>query len=419
MNTQKKINRFTVVALAVALVVCLVVGSASALTISHQKISMPDPYGVMPLSLSSETNKRVIFNSQPITYGLYNSSSYRFSYASQSQTLSSSTLVNTSFASNYVGSSARAYLEIPAGTYLDYSANVSFSNSEYSSIVLSGSFVSKLITYLWPVSSDTVVYSSYVESFPSQAQFLVNGLPVGDVYFSSGDGNFTFTDLEVALTDSVTSVGIRFIWPDRVSQASDISSYRIFGSSSLAFDRTDNVNITPIAKTDVDYIPYFERVISWLQSISGSVNPLHDDLQAILNNLGGMSGLNADVARLVNIFARDDDIQLRDDMDETLKEATSIFYDTTENPSTAISTDTISSAGETLQGVSSMFDSGYEATDAFQEIADSKDDFMSWFTEDTYSWLDTVPSTYTREDDPYNTWMIENQYAEMAKRRGE
>lgn len=414
MNTQKKINRFTVVALAVALVVCLVVGSASALTITHQKVSMSDPYAVMPLTLNPEDSTRTLKTYGSYSYGANSPTSYRRTVSSFTTT-SSSTVFNGDPDGWYTpgsSSSKGTYLRVPSGFYVDITAPVSFPNTEYGSVLFSGggSFMIENSPY---ASNFVDVYA-----YPDTVQILVNGVLVGDPITCTSTGSFTLNDIEVAITDTVTSIGLRFKWTSADTVSNSTGSLTSMTYRSY-FRFSDTTSITPVDIADIDYIPYFNRVIAWLQSIYGNTNVANSLLESINQSLDGQSSSDSPLGRLANVFARDDDIQLRDDMDETLKEATSIFYDSTENPSTAISTDTISSAGETLQGVSSMFDSGFEATDVFQEIADSKDDFMSWFTEDTYSWLDTVPSTYTREDDPYNTWMIENQYAEMAKRRGE
>lgn len=413
MKSTKKISRIPLVAVVVALVVALLAGSALAFNVTYQKVSMPDPYGLMTIGLDEASDQRTVTISGYTTFGPYSPSSSRVILSSPSISVTSGNIFSdwtlSSFSAS--GSYTGGYFAISAGTTYDVLASVAFSASEYKSLLVTGGGTFSVKPY-----NLTGTAPAFTSAYPATAQFLVNGIPVGSSVACS-NGQFTFPDLEIALTSDISSLGVRFTFDELSRQ--QISTGACDASLFLRCPFDDQINLSPVPVNAVDYVPYFERVISWLQLISGSVNPLNDTLLRIESLVGGMNDSDSSLGRLSNVFARDDDIQLRDDMDDTLKEATSIFYDDTSSPSTAISTDTVSQAGETLKGVSSMFDSGFEATDAFQEIADSKDDFMAWFSTDTSSWLDTVPSTYASEGDPYNQWMIENQYAEMAKRRGE
>lgn len=141
-------------------------------------------------------------------------------------------------------------------------------------------------------------------------------------------------------------------------------------------------------------------------------------LRQINTSLSGLDGASSGVDKLVNVFARDDDIQLRDDVDPVISSAADSFFSS--DSSTAVTESRVSDAQTSLEGASAMFDSGYSVDSGFAEIAESKDDFLSWFTSDTLSWLDTTVSSYdSGEDDPYNYWLYNQQMAEVAKRRGE
>lgn len=403
---------FTVI-LAVLLVVALSVGSAFALSVQSQKVSLPSAYSIMPLSLDDESTDRTVYNSNSIVFGGY-TSSRRTTLTSSSRPVTAGTTVSDYLLGSLSASSSNTYVggyfSVPSGTYIDVTSSVAISSSQYGSILVTGGGQFSLRCY--GISSIPSLGAAY----PNRAQFLVNGVPVGD-YVTCSNGSFTLPDMTIELTEDVSSLGVRFTYTSAYTKSVTSGTYST--SIFLRCPFTDNINIAPVEKSATDYVPYFERVIGWLTSVFSSVNPLHDDLTAILSALSTGFGENGSLDRLASIFARDDDIELRDEMDDTLKEATDIFYNTTDNPSTSVSKDTVQEAGQTLQGMSTMFNSGYSAGDAFQEIADSKDDFLSWFSADTSSWLDTAPSTYSLEDDPYNMWMIEQQYAEIAQKRGE
>lgn len=379
-----------IVALAVLLVVVLTVGSAFAITPAYTKVSMPDPYGISLLSLDDSSTSRTLSSSGPFWFGKQGSAKEIPSFTNVYDNFNGSVRFIETQSSSY----SIFAINIPSGTYFDFTSAVSYSSTDFAKLLVSGS-VSFGLSFLHASSS--------IVTFPDTAQFLVNGLPVGDPV-SISDNIFIFPTIEVEITSDISSVGYRFTYGSAKATSKDSSPNMSSGTDAI-LGISDDVSVTPIEVSD-PYIPLLIANNSWLSSIYN-----------VLQNIS--SGIGDGISRLASVFARDDDIQLRDDMDGTLKEATSIFYDSEENPDTAISSDTVSEAGETLKGVTSMFDSGYNATDAFQEIADSKDDFLSWFSEDTYNWLDTTPATYSREADPFNHWMIENQYAEMQRKRGE
>lgn len=389
-------------AVAVLLAVTLSVSSAFALSPAFTRVSMPDPYGVMLLSLDDNSSSRTLSSSGSFWFGKQGSASEIQAFTKVYDNFSSPAVVASSSQSSAY--STFAY-NIPAGRYFDFTSSVSYSTSDYQKLLVSGSVQFYLrFTQL----------GGSLAAYPDRAQFTINGLPVGEPVSISSE-LFIFPSMEIELSSDVSTIGYRFFY-DTAKTGNKTGTLSDTETTCYIYV-TDDVSVTPL-EVDDPYIPILTSILSWVQNIFNYVSPINSTLLRIESALESLGGEDGSLARLASVFARDDDIQLRDDMDPVLQEATSIFYDSGSNPETAVSADTVTEAGETLKGMSSMFDSGYDATDAFQEIADSKDDFLSWFSEDTSSWLDTTVSTYSREPDPFNHWMIENQYSEMEKKRG-
>lgn len=391
---------------AMVLCVSLLIGSAFALTPSYQKVSMPDPYGISLLSLDDDSDSLTFFNSSSITFG---GSSYGTkSYTSQSQSLTST---NTKYQLSYLAQTYKEgyydyiYLKVPSGTYIDVTANVSYPVSEYSDIIVAGGGSFSLETY--------VTMRGSVYAYPNTVQILVNDLPVGDVYSVSSTGSFTLSDTIVSLSSDVTTVGLRFAWTT-ADTAKTSSAVAPVGSYYYLYSNfSDSVVITPVIDDSLDYEPFFNRVIAWEQSIFGAINSLGDRLS---DSLGGVG---ESASKIASVFARDDDIQLRDDVDDTLKEVTTQFYDQTSTSSSSMTVETVQNVKGIADGMDAMFSSGYSVSDAFTEIADN-DDFMSWFTAETAQALDSTGNVATvGDDDPYNMHYYYDQVNAIAERRGD
>lgn len=321
---NSNIKRFTIVAIAVGLVCVLLVGSALALNVSYQKVSMPDPYGIMPLSLNDDSSVRTFYTSKAIRVGI-SSSSYSTISAGSSSSFNYSSGSNIVIGSYSISSSNSWYLYIPSGTYTDIIAPVSFQKSDFKSLVFSGGG-----------SVQFCVYSS-APSYPSTAQLLINGLPVGSSVAVSSTGSFTFTDLEVELTDDVTSVGVRFTFNSTIN-----STYTSSGTSStraLVISLSDSISVIPVEADSIDYVPYFERVISWLQTVSGHILTSNDWLYQIADSISLLGSSDGALSRLSTVFATDDDIQLKEDSAPIASAATDAFYN--QETSTAITTEKV------------------------------------------------------------------------------
>lgn len=403
MKKKIKIPDKLATVLIVVIVVCAVVAQcALAVNVGNMSVDVPDPYGASTLSLNDATTARTLFNSATIEFGTGNGD-----YTHTSQTVQITTGLSP-LSDSYTRSNVIAYLKIPAGTYLDYICVVNYPASEWGSLIINGGGTASL---------KNVTEGAIPTAYPDTVQLIVNGVPVGEpVVYSNG---FTFPTFTVSVSSDVYNIGYRFTYVNAVSLRESGDNVK---STQLCFEIADNAIVTAIENTETDpYIPLLMANNSWLQSIFGNTNIANSWLEKIANSMGSLGGEGSALDRLATIFAQDDDLQLREDMDPVLKEATSIFYDSSENSSTAVTTETVTTAGETLKGMGSMFSSGYDATDAFQDIADNQDDYLAWFSQETQSWLDTVPATVADEDnpDPYNQWRVNQQYAEIAKKRGE
>lgn len=403
MTATKKINRFTITCICVLLAVVLLAGSALAVNIGNMTAYIPDPYGVSTMSLNDATTARTLFNSATISFGTGNGD---YTYSSQTAQI---TVGLSPLSQSYIRSNVIAYLDVPAGTYLDYICVVNYPASEWSSLIINGGGVASL---------KNVTQNITPTAYPDTVQLIVNGSLVGEpVTYSNG---FTFPTVTVPVSSDVYNIGYRFTYTEAVSVRESTSTNVQF--TQLSFDISDNAIVTAIEKEQEDpYIPLLMANNSWLQSIFGNTNISNSWLEKIANSMGSLGGEGSALDRLATIFAQDDDLQLREDMDPVLKDATDLFYNSEANPSTAVTTETVTTVGDTLSGMGSMFNSGYDATDAFQDIADNQDDYLAWFSQDTKSWLDTVPAAVADEDDldPFNQWRVNQQYAEIAKKRGE
>lgn len=366
---------------------------------------MPDPYGIMPLSLSVESDTRTVYNSSSVVFGAYTSSK-RGTYSSQSQVFISFPTSNSLSYRTGVTSFYGNYLYVPAGCYFDITANVSYTPEEYSSLVFSGG-------YSFSLGSLSGSTKSTIKAYPDTCQILVNGSPVGDVVSCSSSGQATFNDTEVVLTDDVTAVGVRFTWTS-ADTASDTSGSTVTSAyQRLYCYPVDSFNITPVIDDSLDYEPFFNRVIAWEQSIFSAINALGDSLSTSLGGVGESA------SKIASVFARDDDIQLRDDVDDTLKEVTTQFYDQTSTSSSSMTVEAVQNVKGISDGMDAMFSSGYSVSAAFTEIAEN-DDFMSWFTAETAQALDSTGNVATVDDeDKYNMHFYYDQVNAIAERRGD
>lgn len=446
MNEVKKPVRGRLIAVVVA--VCLLVGSAFALTPSIQQVMMPDHYGIMPLMLDDENLNRTVALNGKVGVG-YTHISYGddFTYVN-SQTFDISGVSESdgyNLASGFLESASQVmdgkfYLVVNAGTYVDYSVDVSFSPSDYKSLVVSGGF--EMFFEAYPEDTGMTTLASY----PSTYQLLINGSPAGTI-FSGGYSGATFADQAISITSEVTSIGVRCSWNSGDSVSDDIN---LGGNVELNLWWNDELSVIPSTDSGDSgggdtgggdtgggdsgstsgsvSASQVERVIAWQQNTYTAVN----DIKSVLNpnNSGSVGSYIKDTAEdtsnIASIFAREDDIKLRDDMDSTLKEATSSFWspagegetETEFDKATKVDKQKVTDIKNVGKGASALFDTGYGITDGFEAIA-TDDSFMSWFTAETANALDSTGQAVTvGDDDPYNMHFYYDQMQAIQKARG-
>lgn len=438
MNEVKKPVRGRVIAVVVA--VCLLVGSAFALTPSIQQVMMPDPYGIMPLMLDDENLNRIVALNGKVGVG-YTHISYGddFTYVN-SQTFDISGVSEAdgyNLASGYLESASQTtdgmfYLVVNAGTYVDYSVDVSFSPSDYKSLVVSGGF--EMFFEAYPEDTGMTTLASY----PSTYQLLINGSPAGTI-FSGGYSGATFADQAISITSEVTSIGVRCSWNSGGSVSDDIYSG---GNVELNLWWNDELSVIPSTDSGDSgggdtgggdtgggdsgstsgsvSASQVERVIAWQQNTYTAVN----DIKSVLNpnNSGSVGSYIKDTAEdtsnIASVYASEADIQLKSDMESTTSAVVSSFYDQTSTSSSSMTVETVQNVKGISDGMDALFSSGYSVSDAFTEIADN-DDFMSWFTSECAASLDSTGQVATiGDDDPYNMHYYYEQVNAIAESRG-
>lgn len=241
MKVKSSIKRFTLVTVAVGLVCVLLVGSALAFNVSYQKVSMPDPYGVMPLSLNPDDATRTVKTSGSYKYGANSPTSYRRTVSAFTSTFDSTSFNGDpdGWYSPGTSTSKGTYLQVPSGFYVDITAPVSFPNTEYGSVLFSGGGSFSIENSPW-ASSFVDVYA-----YPNTVQILVNGVLVGDPITCTSTGSFTLNDIEVAISETVTSVGLRFMWTSADTVSNTTGSLTSMTYRSY-FRFTDTTSVTPV-----------------------------------------------------------------------------------------------------------------------------------------------------------------------------
>lgn len=453
-------KRYFVACVSVVLAVTLSIYSCFAITPVMTTVQMADPYGVSAASLAESDDYIYFTTSSEIGYGgwYYSSSSYMYystlaaGYTFYSSPLSSNLypLIRGSVGSSTTTNYGMYYrtLQVPSSSYIDVYISANYPVDVYSSIVFSG-------TLQFALACDAYPYGSgYLGDFlyPDKVQVLVNDSVVGSKISASDSlGNFTIPSVSVSLSSGVYSVGYRFYFTSGANsntQALNAATKALYG---LVCYYSDNSSIVGVEAGSSEILTRLDTIISWLNTISSAVtniktytnniksytNTIKTSVSSILSNsnsmnstvvdiltavqslTSGFSSLGTGIDKLVSVFARDDDIQLRDDVDPLINSATDFFY-SSDTPG-SVTTTTIKDTQTALSGAVTGFQSGYSSTDAFYEIAGSSDDYLSWFSSDTAGWLDTTVSAVSDDDeeDKFNHWRVDQQYAEIRRRRGE
>lgn len=444
MNEVKKPVRGRVIAVVVA--VCLLVGSAFALTPSIQEVMMPDPYGIMPLMLDDENLDRTVYFSDSITFGA--ESDYGGGVTSFGPTSVDISRVDPSngylIADVWVDPRPHLLepltLSTPSDLYIDYSVDVSFSASTYKSLVVSGGFC----VYLETVTLDS--WDS-LAVYPNSYQLLINEIPVGSIFDGDTDIS-TFADQSISLTSDVSSIGVRsyfgpantvssesygtgdnevdlfFMWEDHLTVVPSTSSGGSSGDSGdsggdSGDDSGDSGDDSGSTSGSVSS-SQIERMIAWQQNTYTAVNDINSSLNP--NNSGSVGSYikesAEDASNIASVYASDADIKLKSDMESTTSEVVSSFYDQTSTSSSSMTVETVQNVKGISDGMDALFSSGYSVSDAFTEIAEN-DDFMSWFTSECAASLDsTGQAAAVGDDDLYNMHYYYEQVNAIAESRG-
>lgn len=380
--------------------------SAFAVQPSHVTVSMPDPYGISTLVLADDGGN-FSFDGD-ITYGAYSNSKYRTDLSSFSSTFNDSfdgVMKVFNYGSSTSVTAYGSYINLSAGAYFDVIYSVSLSSTDYGKILFSGGLNGCSINASTAGARSAIYGSSF--------QLIMNDSVFGDVYSLDSSGTGSVPSLEVPLTSDVYNIGFRVYFPDG-GQVSTSSTSKV-SYCYCTFLAGDQLLYTPI-ESDDPYIPLMQEQISWLQAIFSAVNPLYSAIQN-LASLMGQSGEG--VNRIASVFARDDDIQLRDDVDDTIKTATNSFFSES-NSTTQVNSEKVTQAKDSLEGASAMFGaSGYSVDSFFNDASSSSDDYLAWFSSDSASWLDSTGSGASLyDDDPYNMQLYYDRINQIAGLRG-
>lgn len=140
------------------------------------------------------------------------------------------------------------------------------------------------------------------------------------------------------------------------------------------------------------------------QSLTGQNALFGTAFQSIEENLG----------RLTYVFASDDEIELRDEADPSVNQFRDSFGG-------GASVSDVAQMKSTFDDVETLLDTGFDIDDLFDSFNDDSS-WLSWFTVDTASSLDSTPSVLTvGDDDPYNHYAYQEhlQAVQALRNRGE
>lgn len=250
--------------------------------------------------------------------------------------------------------------------------------------------------YYQLVDSSGVSFLSRISSFLSNRND--NGLdflgPLGNL--SSTTGTLTllnvnrvgFLGLAQKLTDFLTTqsdVGVEFLGPLGVVSST---------TGRLSISNTARVGFLGIAKLSRDAQSYVaDTVFPWQ-----SYNMQTHELNAATNITGqnnlfftAFQSMEDKLGRLAYVFGSDEDLALKDSADP----GTDAFR---ENFGGGASLSDIKDASELTTTIPQIMDSGFDFGDVLEEIG-SNDDFLKWFTSETWAALDSTGAAVAADPD--------------------
>lgn len=423
MKKKIKIPDKLATVLIVVLVVCASVAQfALAVNPGNVTVDVPNPYGASTLSLNDATTARTLFNSSTIEFGTGNGD---YTYASQTAQITTGL---SPLSDSYTRSNVIAYLNVPAGIYLDYICVVNYPASEWSSLIINGGGVASL---------KNVTQNITPTAYPDTVQLIVNGSPVGEpVAYSNG---FTFPTITVPVSSDVYNIGYRFTYTEAVSVRESTSTNVQF--TQLSFDISDNAIVTAIEKEQEDpYIPLLMANNSWLQSIFGNTNISNSWLEKIANSMSSMTGtggigaivqaLNPNVensqgwytkeiadafdtetegtvgntiADIGSIYASEEDIALKQGTNEFTSAVTDVLVGNSSDGSSGLLDSDSDTDVKQLKNIGKRikewFSFDVDINELFSTVEGGGSD---WYSQETANGIDSVPSTYSNEEDPYS-----------------
>lgn len=165
-------------------------------------------------SLPTENTTRLYYINNPVTFGTLEAQSLAPT-GSFTIDLNNTNNPNVYKLAQHANSIANVYgfVNVPSGTYYDFSVPVSYSAEEYGSLTVGGNVSS----YFYTTSANNG------RAFAQSVQLLVNGEPVGDV-FAHGSTGATL-DVEYEITEDITYLGYRFTFNQAISATTTNTSY--------------------------------------------------------------------------------------------------------------------------------------------------------------------------------------------------
>lgn len=268
-----------------------------------------DP-GIALLSLNDEDGARYIKMTGSIRFGFTSSSSTAMT---NSQIIKTYDGPGSYSVSSYSQSTTikNNYLDIVAGTYIDWSAPVEYASEEGATLDMSGAIsfsVLAPITYA-EVSGGTMITAG-IMAYPDTVQLLVNGSPFGDVYSLNSVGSLTFSDVvSIPLDSSITRLGYRFTFTNGFNKITADATND--GKRGVFFNISDDAIFSHVvAPEDPVYNGILEAIVGWLSNLFDAIVNL--PVRIVDGLLDGLKGLfvpsEADVTALKDKY----DTLLRD-----------------------------------------------------------------------------------------------------------
>lgn len=142
---------------------------------------------------------------------------------------------------------------VPATSYYDIYSYVDYRIADIGSLLVDG-------TYTTSVFSNTINSTVY----PNTAQMIINGQLVGPAVQGSS-GVFTFSDVEIFLTEDVSTLGLRFTFTTSASRTATTST--TVSTFRVGFQNTDNLTVTTVSPADEVYIPILTEILQAIRNL--------------------------------------------------------------------------------------------------------------------------------------------------------